>query len=58
MIEWRNNMAVLSFFFPVIGWILWALKKNNEPEEASKCAKWAWIGFGVNLAFILLSALM
>lgn len=51
-------MAVLSFFFPVIGWILWALKKNNEPEEASKCAKWAWIGFGVNLAFILLSALM
>lgn len=49
-------MAVLSFFFPVIGWILWAVKKNNEPREAYKCAKWAWIGFGTNILLIILSA--
>jgi len=37
-------MAALSFFFPIVGWILWAVKKNTEPEEGNKCAKWAWIG--------------
>lgn len=48
-------MAVLSFFFPIVGWILWAVKKNSEPEEAKKCAKWAWIGFGTSfvLGFII-----
>lgn len=47
-------MAVLSFFFPIIGWILWAIKKNTEPEEAKKCLLWANIGFGVGLLSIFL----
>ncbi len=37
-------MAVLSFLFPIVGWILWAVKKDSNPEDAHKCAKWAWIG--------------
>ncbi len=49
-------MALLSFVFPIVGWILWAVKKNTYPEEASKCAKWAWIGFAVGaISSILVS---
>ena len=42
-------MAVVSFLFPIVGWINWGLKKNTEPEEAAKCARLAWIGFAVGL---------
>ena len=31
------------------GWIIWGVKKNTDPEEAAKCAKWAWIGVGVGI---------
>ena len=51
-------MAVLSFFFPIVGWILWAVKKDQNPEDASKCAKWAWIGFGVGLVCALITSFM
>lgn len=51
-------MAVLSFFFPIVGWILWAVKKDQNPEDASKWAKWAWIGFGVGLAGVLITSFM
>ncbi len=47
-------MAVLSFFFPIIGWILWAVKKDSNPEDAHKCAKWAWIGVAVGVGCYLL----
>ena len=40
-------MAVVSFLFPIVGWITWGVKKNTEPEEAAKCARWAWIGLAV-----------
>ena len=44
-------MAAVSFFFPVVGWIFWAVKKNSDPCEASQCLKWAWIGVGA--AFLM-----
>ncbi len=46
-------MAVVSFLFPLVGWITWGMKKNTEPEEAAKCAKWAWIGFAVNTVLMI-----
>lgn len=48
-------MKVLSFFIPVAGWILWAVKKNTEPDEAKDCAKWAWIGFAVSMVLTVLA---
>ena len=48
-------MGVLSFFFPVVGWILWAVKKDTNPEDATKCAKWAWIGVGAYVAAVILN---
>lgn len=49
-------MAALSFFFPVAEWIIWAVKKDSNPEDASKCAKWAWIGAGVYVLLSILSS--
>lgn len=50
------GLNILSFFFPIIGWILYfALDKG---EKASSCAKWAWIGFGTSFAFGFISGLM
>lgn len=50
-------MAVLSFLFPIVGWILWAVKKDSNPEDAHKCAKWAWIGVAVYVGFWILAAI-
>ena len=51
-------MAVVSFLFPIVGWILWAVKKGKEPEVAAKCAKWAWIGFAVGAVFSIIGNMM
>ncbi len=48
-------MAVISFLFPIVGLIIWAVKKKNEPEVAAKCIKWA--GYGV-IANVALNAIM
>ena len=46
------GLNILSFLIPIVGWILYfALDKG---EKASACAKWAWIGFGVNLLLIFI----
>lgn len=46
-------LNILSFLFPIVGWVLYfALKKT---EKAKSCAKWAWIGFiaGIILQLIV-----
>lgn len=46
-------LNILSFLFPIVGWVLYfALKKT---EKAKACSKWAWIGFiaGIILNLIL-----
>ena len=37
--------AVLGFFFPLIGFILYLIWKNNFPYKAKSCGKGALIGF-------------
>lgn len=51
-------MAILSFLFPIVGFILWAIKKNTEPEEAETCLKWAFIGVAVWVILYLLTYLI
>lgn len=41
------GLNVLSFFFPLVGWILWGVNHQTKPNSARACAKWAWIGFAV-----------
>lgn len=43
------GLNILSFLFPIVGWILWGVNKNNAPKKAHACAVAAWIGFGIGL---------
>lgn len=38
------GFAVLSFFFPVVGLILWLVWMNSSPLKAKSCGKGALIG--------------
>lgn len=43
--------GVLSFLFPIAGWILSGVWKEKTPNRARKAAKVAWLGFIFNLIF-------
>lgn len=47
-------MKVLSFLFPIVGWIYWGVKKDTNPIDASDCAKWAWIGFAAGMVIAMM----
>ena len=44
------GFAVLSFFIPLIGFILWLLWKDKTPLKARSCGKGALIGVIVSVA--------
>lgn len=46
--------AIISLLFPIIGWVLWGVWKEEYPERASQAAKWAWGGFIINLIIFIL----
>lgn len=48
-----TGLNVLSFFFPIIGLILYILWHEKTPLKAKAIGKWAIIGFIVN--FLLLA---
>lgn len=56
--EPSTGLNVLSFFFPIVGWILYFVWNKKLPRKASSVAKWAWIGFAASLAMTLISDLM
>ena len=41
--------AILGFFFPLIGLILWAVNKDKTPLKANSAGKGALIGFIVSI---------
>ena len=42
-------MNVLCFLIPIVGLILYFVKKNEYPNTANSYLKWAAVGFGVSL---------
>ena len=46
--------AFLSFFFPVIGFILYAMNSSTMPKKAKSCLKGAIAGTIASFAFTLL----
>jgi len=48
------GLGILSFLFPIIGWILYFVHREKKPIKAKACSKWAWIGFGVGLVWNLI----
>lgn len=47
--------GLLSFLFPIVGWILYFVFRSSEERRARHCAMWAWIGFitGLVLNFVV-----
>ena len=54
------GLKLISLLFPIVGWVLYFVFKNDNSKKASDCAKFAWIGFvcGIILQFILTSSLL
>ena len=51
-------LIIFSLLIPIVGWILYFVYKDKDPVKAKSCAKFAWIGFAINLAIILLPSLL
>ncbi|MBQ0074345.1 MAG: hypothetical protein KBT34_09115 [Prevotella sp.] len=50
-------MNGLCFCLPVVGFILYFVKKNEQPNCAKSYLHWALVGFGLGLAFNIIAAL-
>ena len=49
------GLNIVSFLFPLAGWILYFVFRENTPVKAKSCSKWAWIGVAVNfIAYFIL----
>jgi uncharacterized membrane protein YvbJ len=47
----------LSFFFPIVGLILYFVWKETKPVSAKFAGKWALIGFIVNVVLTILAGI-
>ena len=46
-----TGFAVLGFFIPIVGLILYLVNKNSAPKKAHSAGKGALIGFLVSVVF-------
>lgn len=53
-----GGLNALSFFFPLVGWIMYFVFRKETPTKAKSCSKWAWIGFAVSFFFSIILALL
>lgn len=56
--EASAGLKVLSFFFPLIGLILFAVYSQNTPNAAKEYGKWALIGFIVGIVIGIVSVII
>ncbi len=49
-----TGWAVLGFFVPLIGLILYLIWKDTKPNDAAKAGKGALIGFIVSMVFSII----
>ena len=48
-------LKIVSFLIPIVGVIMYFVKKNEAPVYAKSCLTWGLIGFGVSIFFGLFS---
>ena len=53
-----TGFAILGFFLPLIGFILWLVWKDKLPLKAKSCGKGALIGLIVSIAFSVIYAIV
>lgn len=49
--------GIVSFFFPIVGFILYFIWKESEPQKAKQAANIAWISIAISFVIGFLSAL-
>lgn len=52
------GFAVLSFFIPLVGLVLWLTWRDKTPLKAKSCGKWALIGFIANIVISVLTSIV
>lgn len=45
---------IVSIFLPIVGLILWLVKRTNEPVAAKTCLVWAGVGIVINILWAFL----
>ena len=53
--ETKTGLCILSFLFPLIGWILYFVKKDEYPKPADAYGLWGIVGFAFNLVLLMAS---
>lgn len=48
-------LGIISFFIPIVGWILWGVWHDEYPHKASIAARLAWGGFALNIIILIIS---
>ncbi len=48
-------LGIISFFIPIVGWILWVVWHEEYPHKASIAARLAWAGFALNVIILIIS---
>lgn len=43
------GLKIISILLPIVGLILWLVKKDKEPVAAKTCLIWAGVGVAVNI---------
>ena len=49
-----TGMAILGFFIPLVGLIIWLINKDSKPLMAKSAGKGALVGFIVSIVFSVL----
>lgn len=47
------GLCIISFIIPLVGWILYFVKRDEYPNKAKACSTWAWVGFVLNFIVII-----
>lgn len=50
------GLNILSFLIPIVGWILYFVYRDDQPNKAAACSKWAWISVGISVGIRIISA--
>lgn len=54
----NTAFAILGFFFPIVGLIIYLIYENRRPKRARAAAKGALIGFIAEIALSVIAAIL
>lgn len=54
----ETKLCIISFLFPIVGWILWYTMKKEHPKQASQACILGWIGFVVEIIVSIINYLL